>query len=87
MKLRGDHVVIRKEKGRPVGRGRIEGFWPYARNWLYPYRGVPRKHFHLYLGQICYRFNHRDEGIKPLIIKILKSMMVDNVNLKQVRIR
>ena len=46
-------VIIRKEKGRPLGRDHIngiEGFWSYAKNWLYPYRSVPRKLFHLYLG-------------------------------------
>ena len=44
LKLRGEHVMIRKEKGKPVGRDHIsgiEGFWSYAKNWLYPYRGVP----------------------------------------------
>ena len=79
--MRGEHVIIRKRKGRPVGRDHIngiEGFWSYAKNWLYPYRGVPRKHFHLYLGEICYRFNHRDEDLKPLLIKMLKT-----INLKQ----
>lgn len=49
--VRGNHVVIRKEKGRPRGRDHmngIEGFWSYAKHWLYHYRGVPRKFFHLY---------------------------------------
>ncbi|MEW5425233.1 IS1595 family transposase [Amorphus sp. 3PC139-8] len=84
LKLRGDHVVIRKEKGRPVGRDHIngiEGFWSYAKNWLYPYRGVPRKHFHLYLGEICYRFNHRDRDIEPMLISLLKRLTVDDVDL------
>jgi transposase len=39
-----------KSKGRPKGRDHtngIEGFWSYAKNWLYPYRGVPHKYFHL----------------------------------------
>lgn len=82
LRLRGDHVVIRKEKGRPVGRDHIngiEGFWSYAKNWLYPYRGVPKKFFHLYLGETCYRFNHRDEDLKPLIIKLLKSTALDRI--------
>ncbi len=42
--------MIRKEKRRPVGRDHIngiEGFWSYAKDWLYPYRGVPRQYFHL----------------------------------------
>ena len=75
LKLRGDHVVIRKEKGRPVGRDHIngiEGFWSYAKNWLYPYRGVPSKYFHLYLGEVCYRFNHRDEDLQTLLYRLLR---------------
>ncbi|WP_253912955.1 transposase [Ralstonia pickettii] len=75
LRLRGDHVVVRKEKGKPVGRNHIngiEGFWSYAKNWLYPYCGVPSKFFHLYLGEICYRFNHRDEDLKPLLRKLLQ---------------
>ncbi len=68
LKLRGNHVVIRKVKGRPAGRDHIngiEGFRSYAKNWLYPYRGAPSKYFHLNLGEICYRFNHRSEDLKP----------------------
>lgn len=54
-------MVVRKEKGRPKGRDHlngIEGFWSYAKNWLYPFRGVPRKHFHFFIGEICYRLKH-----------------------------
>ena len=90
LRLRGDHVIIRKEKGRPLGRDHsngIEGFWSYAKNWLYPYRGVPRKQFHLYLGEVCYRFNHRDEDLKPLILKLLRATSMDEINLILVRIR
>lgn len=80
MKLRGDHVVIRKEKGRPVRRDHIngieindiEGFWSYAKNWLYPYRGVPSKYFHLYLGEVSYRYNHRSEDLQTLLYKFLR---------------
>lgn len=75
-RLRGDHVVVRKEKGKPVGQDPIngtEGFWSYAKNWLYPYRGVPSKFFHLYLAETCYRFNHRDEYLKPLLRKLLQA--------------
>ena len=90
LKLRGDHVVIRKEKGRPLGRDHIngiEGFWSYAKNWLYPYRGVPRKYFHLYLGEVCYRFNHRDEDLKPLFLRLLRNTTMDEINPILVRIR
>jgi transposase len=45
LRMRGDHVVIRKEKGCPVGRDHIngiEGFWSYAKNWLYPIAVCPK---------------------------------------------
>ena len=80
LRLRGDHVVIRKEKGRPMGRDHIngiEGFWSYAKNWLYPYRGVPRRFFHLYLGEVCWRFNNRGCDQFPLILALLKHIPFD----------
>jgi transposase len=55
LRIQGDHVVIRKERGRPKGRDHlngIEGFWSYAKNWLYPFRGVPRKHLHLFIHDV-----------------------------------
>lgn len=77
LKLRGDHVVVKKEKGKPKGRDHIngiEGFWSYAKHWLYPYRGVPRKYFHLYLGEVAFRFNNREHDLVPIITKLLKSL-------------
>jgi transposase len=41
----------------------IEGFWSYAKTWLYHYRGVPKQYFHLYLKEIEFRFNHRQENV------------------------
>jgi transposase len=82
LKTRGDHVVIRKEKGRPVGRDHIngiEGFWSYAKHWLYSYRGVPTRYFHLYLAEVCYRFNHRDQDLVPLLAKLMKRVSRSDV--------
>jgi len=53
----------------------IEGFWSYAKTWLYHYIGVPKQCFHLYLKEIEFRFNHRNEDI----FKILTKMMVESV--------
>jgi transposase len=78
--LRGNHVVVRKEKGQPKGRSHlngIEGFWSYAKNWLYQYRGVPKKFFHFYLAEISFRFNHRQEDLFPTILKLLKQTKYD----------
>jgi transposase len=72
--IRQRHVVISKIKGIPRGREHIngiEGFWSYAKHWLYPYRGVPVQYFHLYLKEIEFRFNHREKNLLPLIINLL----------------
>jgi transposase len=79
--LHGNHVVVRKEKGRPKGRSHlngIEGFWSYAKNWLYQYRGVPQKFFHFYLCEISFRFNHRHEDLFPTILRLLKQTVYDS---------
>lgn len=68
--VRGCHVVVQKEKGIPKGRDHvngIEGFWSYAKHWLYQYRGVPKHRFHLYLKEIEWRYNHRDEDLVRLL--------------------
>ena len=82
LKMRGEHVMIRKEKGKPVGRDHIngiEGFWSFAKNWLYQYRGVPADFFHLYLAEVCWRFNHRGEDRKPLLRKLLKTLTTSDI--------
>jgi transposase len=53
----------------------IEGFCSYAKTWLYHYRGVPKSYFELYLKEIEFRFNHRNENI----FRILTKMMVESV--------
>lgn len=78
--VRGRHVVVRKERGRPKGRDHIngiEGFWSYAKHWFYHYRGVPEKFFPDYLSEISFRFNHRDKDLYPLILKMLQTTHVD----------
>jgi len=83
LSVRGNHVVVTKEKGIPKGRDHlngIEGFWSYAKHWLYQYRGVPKKFFHLYLGEISFRFNYRNQDIFPLILKLLKNTPLDKIN-------
>ena len=79
LNIRGDHVVIYKEKGKAKGRDHIngiEGFWSYAKHWLYHYRGVPRKHFHLYLKEIEWRFNNRDQNLVHLLRRYLNQRVV-----------
>jgi transposase len=41
----------------------IEGFWSFAKHILYNYRGVSKYHFPMYLKEVEYRFNHRNENL------------------------
>lgn len=83
LSVRGEHVVVRKERGKPKGRDHIngiEGFWSYAKHWLYQYRGIAKKFFPIYLAELCFRFNHRDEDLYPLILKLLQSTHVEEIS-------
>ena len=73
VEARGKHVTILKAKGKPVKLhiNGIEGFWSYAKTWLYHYRGVPRQYFHHYLKEIEFRFNNRNKNLFRQIAKIL----------------
>jgi len=88
LRLRGDHVIVKKEDGRPKGRDHIngiEGFWSYAKHWLYQYRGTHKKFFHIYLGELSFRFNNRETDILPLIYKLLHQYNINE--LKNILVR
>ena len=77
--IRGNHVIIKKELGRPRGRDHIngiEGFWSYAKHWLYHYRGVPEQYFHFYLKEIEWRFNHRNKNLVTILRKYLSQPVI-----------
>jgi len=48
----------------------IEGFWSFVKHILYNYRGVSKYHFPMYLKEVEYRFNHRNENLFKLFISI-----------------
>lgn len=86
--LRGNHVVIKKEDGRPKGRNHIngiEGFWSYAKHWLYHYRGMHKKFFPIYLAELSFRFNHQEINILPFIYKLLHKYHINE--LKNILVR
>lgn len=76
--IHGNSVVINGEKGgrqnRETPEG-IEGFWAFTRQWLKHYRGVPRMYFPLYLKEIEWRFNHRNENL----VKLMRSLLDQKV--------
>jgi len=71
-------VVVLKEKSVPKGRGHIngiEGFWSFAKHWLYHYRGIPNAYFPLYLKEVEWRFNHRNENLVILLRRLLNQQI------------
>ena len=61
---------------RLVGEHTKPGSLYYTDNWQaygsLAVRGVPRKTFRLFLGEISFRFNDRNTDIFPLINKLLR---------------
>ena len=71
------HFRINHDKEFSLGKhyhiNGIENFWGYAKTKLRHYHGVPRQQFYLYLKEMEYRYNHRDEDLAVLIRRILQT--------------
>jgi transposase len=61
------NMVDKKTKNHING---IEGFWSFAKHILYNYRGVSKFHFPMYLKEIEYRYNHRNENLFKLFLSV-----------------
>lgn len=60
---------VRGKKYRSHING-IEGFWSFAKHGLYQYRGVSKSNFPLYLKEMEYRYNHRNENLLKSFIQL-----------------
>ena len=54
----------------------IEGFWGIAKTRLVKFKGMRRSTFYLHLKECEFRFNHRDEDLYHLLLKITRSTLV-----------
>lgn len=71
-------MVVLKEKGVPKGRNHIngiEGFWSFAKHWLYQYLGIHKTYFSLYPKEVEWRFNHRNENLVILLRRLLNQQI------------
>jgi transposase len=48
----------------------IEGFWSFAKHALYQYRGVSKSNFPLYLKEMEYRYNHRNDNLLKTFVEL-----------------
>lgn len=75
LKRLGKHHTVNHSKSMVDKRTKnhingIEGFWSFAKHILYNYRGVSKFHFPMYLKEIEYRYNHRNENLFKLFVSI-----------------
>ena len=70
------HVRVRHSQDEFVGGASpingIESFWSFAKARLQPFKGVPKHPFLLHLKESEFRFNHRDEDLYKLLLKLLR---------------
>ena len=50
----------------------IDSFWSFAKARLQQFKGVPQHTFLLHLKESGFRFNHRDEDLYKLLLKLLR---------------
>lgn len=55
--LRINHSVLFADQRNHING--IENFWNQAKRRLRSYNGIPRQHFHLFIKECEWRFNHR----------------------------
>ena len=48
----------------------IEDFWSFTRHRLYHYRGIPKTYFPLYLKEVEWPFNRRNENLVILLRRL-----------------
>jgi len=63
---------LRVDHGKRFARGKVyinglEGFWSYAKERLIKFHGVSKDKFPLYIKEMEFRYNHRDQSIFPLL--------------------
>jgi len=73
LKFYGKHITI--DHGKEYGKGNrhingLEGFWSFAKERLIKYHGVSKKYFHLYLKEMEFRYNYRNENLYHKLVKI-----------------
>ena len=61
----------------PAVDPRQSGFWPYARERLIRFHGITAGKFPLYLKELEFRYNHRDQDILPILLDYIISLVPD----------
>ena len=73
LKQYGKHNKINHEKEFAKKHNHIngiEGFWSFAKERFHKYHGISKTNYPLYIKEMEFRFNHRNENVYNLLIDI-----------------
>ncbi len=68
-------TVKKIRRGSLVYINGLEGFWSYAKERLIKYHGISPARFPLYLKELEFRYNHRDQDIFPILVTYICSFV------------
>lgn len=74
LQVHGNYVVVQRCRRASLAMTPIEIFWEYASERLRTFRQIPCRSFHLYLGEVCFRFNHRGRDVSQALGSLLHSI-------------
>ena len=69
----GKHNVIDHDKELVNNHNHIngiEGFWSFAKERFHKYHGISKTNYPLYIKEMEFRFNHRNENVYKLLVDI-----------------
>ena len=69
----GKNEFAKKEKRINNHINGIENFWGIAKVRLYKFRGMDKRNFWLHLKECEFRFNHRQDNLYLLLLKIIRN--------------
>ncbi len=81
LKQYGKHNRVKHSK--TFGRGHnhingIEGFWSFAKERFQKYHGIKKKNYLPYIKEMEFRFNHRNEQLYPLLVRVTREFAPKN---------
>jgi hypothetical protein len=75
--LRGYDAVVAKDCARPFYlrslNKDIHNFWEYAKHRLRMFNGISGELFELYLKETEFRFNHRDQNLYLVLLRLFRN--------------
>jgi transposase len=74
LQVQRDWVVIPRNSRALLTTSLSEAFWEYTSERLRAFRYINHRFLHLHLGEMCFRFNHRDRDLNELMRQRLMSV-------------